>query len=262
MRKYENIHLERNGKWATLKIDRTPLNILNSPVLREIGEALDSIETDKGCRVLVLTGSGDKAFIGGADMEEMAGFDPKTARQFITLLHSVMKGLRNLPFPVIGRINGYALGGGLEVALACDIRVVSDRAMFGLPEVRVGIPSVIEAALMPRLIGFGWATELMLTGRIIDAREAYRLGMVHRVVDHNGLDQAVAEVVKTLILCAPQALRAQKELLYGWMNRFLDDSIEMGIDAFSKSYEGPEPKEGMNAFFEKRPPSWLVDEHK
>jgi enoyl-CoA hydratase/carnithine racemase len=260
LKAYKTIHLERGDKVATLKIDRPPLNILNSPVLQEITDALESLKEDTDCRVLVLTGSGEKAFIGGADMEEMAGFDPQSARAFITLLHSVMKRLRILPFPVIGRINGYSLGGGCEVAMACDIRVASDRALLGLPEVRVGIPSVIDAALMPRLIGFGWATELMLTGRIMDAQEACRLGLVHQVVDHERLDHAVEEVAKMLILCAPQALRAQKELLYGWMNRFLDDSVEMGIEAFSKSYEGSEPREGMSAFFEKRLPSWANDE--
>ncbi len=260
LKTYKAIHLGRSDKVATLKIDRPPLNVLNSPVLQEITDAFESLRADAKCRVLVLTGSGDKAFIGGADMDEMAKFNPETAREFITLLHSVMKGLRTLPFPVIGRINGYALGGGCEVAMACDIRIASDRALLGLPEVRVGIPSVIDAALMPRLIGFGWATELMLTGRSIDAQEAHRLGLVHQVVDHESLDHAVEKLAKTLILSAPQALRAQKELLYGWMNRSLDDSVEMGIEAFSKSYEGTEPGEGMSAFFEKRPPSWARDE--
>lgn len=261
LKKDRYIHLERRDQWATLKIDRSPLNILNSLVLQEMGKVLESIKADGGFRVLVLTGSGDNAFIGGADMEEMAKFNPQTARRFITLFHSVMKRLRTLPFPVIGRVNGYALGGGCEMAMACDLRIASRKAMFGLPEVRVGIPSVIEAALMPRLIGFGWATELMLTGRTIDAQEAYRLGLVHRVVDHEELDQAVEDMAKEIILCAPQALQAQKELLYGWMDRFLDESIQIGIEAFSKSYEGLEPREGMSAFFEKRPPSWAVDEH-
>jgi len=259
---YENIRLERKGKVATLKINKPPLNLLNTPLLQEIIEVLQSIKEDKGCRVLVLTGKSDKVFIGGADMNEMKNLNPQTAKDFITLLHSAMKSLRLLPIPVIGRINGYALGGGCEVAMACDLRIASERAILGLPEVKVGIPSVIEASLMPRLIGFGWATDLLLTGRNIDAKEAYRLGLVHQVVKNKKLDQTVEDLVQKLILCAPQALKAQKELIYGWMNRFLDESIKMGIEAFSKSYEGPEPKEGMNSFFKKKPPSWALDETK
>jgi enoyl-CoA hydratase len=146
--------------------------------------------------------------------------------------------------------------------MACDLRIASESAILGLPEVKVGIPSVIEASLMPRLIGFGWATDLLLTGRNIDAKEAYRLGLVHQVVENKKLDQAVENLAQDLILCAPQALKAQKELIYGWMNRFLDDSIKMGIEAFSKSYEGSEPKEGMTSFFKKRAPSWALDETK
>lgn len=252
--------LERKGKVTILKINKPPLNLLNTPLLQEIIAVLQSIKEDKGCRVLVLTGKSDKVFIGGADMNEMKNFNPQTAKDFITLLHTVMKSLRLLPIPVIGRITGYALGGGCEVAMACDLRIASESAILGLPEVKVGIPSVIEASLMPRLIGFGWATDLLLTGRNIDAKEAYRLGLVHQVVKNNKLDQTVEDLSQNLILCAPQALKAQKELIYGWMNSFLDESIKMGIEAFSKSYEGPEPKEGMNSFFKKKPPSWALDE--
>jgi len=260
MEKEGCVQIERKGRVVALKMDRPPLNILNSSLLQEARRSLEALRYDEGCRVLILTGAGDRAFIGGADMDEMKGFNPRTAREFIQLLHSVMKGLRTLPFPVICRINGHALGGGLEMAMACDLRISTENALFGLPEVRVGIPSVIEAALMPRLIGFNWANDLLLTGRTIDAQEAYRRGLIHRVVGHDELDQAVDDMVEEILTCAPNAIRAQKELIYGWMNSFLEDSVKMGIEAFSRAYEGQEPEEGMTAFFEKRPPYWKREE--
>jgi enoyl-CoA hydratase/carnithine racemase len=252
------VEMDKRDGVATIKIDRPPLNILNSQLIKEAIRSINLLKNDDKCRVLILTGEGDKAFIGGADMGEMKEFNPKTARDFIQLLHTLMKGLRTLPFPVIGRINGYALGAGIEVAMACDLRISAENAIYGLPEVRVGIPSVIEAALMPRLIGFNWSADLLLTGRTIDAREALRRGLIHRVVSKPELDNAVNELVEEIMGCAPDALRAQKELIYGWMNSFLEDSIKMGIEAFSRAYQGNEPKEGMSAFFEKRPPAWKI----
>ncbi len=152
----------------------------------------------------MLTGAGDKAFIGGASIPEMAALDRDGAREFITLVHQTCDCLRRLPVPVIARIDGYALGAGLEVAVSCDLRVATARAKFGMPEVKVGLPSVVEAALIPPLIGFGRARELLMLGEIIDADTALRWGLVERVVAPEALD---AEVEKVIARCSPPGRR-------------------------------------------------------
>ena len=164
-------------------------------------------------RALVLAGAGDKAFIGGASIPEMAALDRDSARDFITLVHRTCDCLRRLPVPVIARIDGYALGAGLEVAVSCDLRIASTRAKFGMPEVKVGIPSVVEAALIPRLIGYGRARELLMLGEIIDADTALRWGLVERVVAPEALDAEVEKVVSALLAAGPQAIRRQKALM-------------------------------------------------
>ena len=151
------------------------LNILNSPLILELTAAVNSLDDNERLRVLILTGAGERAFIGGADIREMAGLDSSSARDFISRLHESCAALRELAVPVIARINGYCLGAGLEIAASCDLRVAADHSAFGMPEVKVGIPSVIEAALLPRFIGRGKAAELIYTGEVNLSARSSRL---------------------------------------------------------------------------------------
>ena len=148
------------------------LNILDTAVLIDMGDALARIADDDAARAVILCGAGNKAWIGGADVNELVTLNGETARAFITRLHRVCLALRELPVPVIAHIDGFCLGAGLEIAACCDLRIASAESRFGMPEVQVGIPSVIEAALLPRLIGSGRTRDLVLTGRRIDAGEA------------------------------------------------------------------------------------------
>jgi enoyl-CoA hydratase len=188
------------GAVARVTIDNaTRLNILGSALMAECVGEVTALGAREDLRALVLTGAGDRAFIGGANIHEMAALDAAGARGFITGLHRMCAALRGLPVPVIARINGYALGAGLEVAAACDLRIAAANAVFGMPEVKVGIPSVIEAALLPGLIGWGRTRELLLLGENIDAETALGWGLVQRVVPADGLDAAVEACVAALL---------------------------------------------------------------
>ena len=174
---------------AVVTIDNpAKLNTLNTPVMAELIAAVDSLGQDQALRAVVLRGAGERAFIGGADINEMAGLDAASARDFITLVHRSCDVFRRLPVPVIARIPGYVFGAGLEVAAACDIRVAGTDARFGMPEVRLGVPSVVEAALLPRLIGWGRTRQLLLTGDTIDAATAHDWGLVEELVPPDQLD--------------------------------------------------------------------------
>ena len=185
----------------------------------------------------------------------MCGLDPVSAREFISRLHETCKVLRNLAVPVIARIDGYCLGAGLEIAASCDLRVASARSTFGMPEVRVGIPSVIEAALLPRLIGWGRSRELMLTGRQVTAEEALKWGLVERVAPIGDLDSAVDEWVAWILQSGQRAVRLQKALIREWENLTLDQAIQRGIDAFSEAYTSDEPRTLMTRFLKRSRPN-------
>ena len=228
------------------------LNIVSSAHMAELSGALDEVARDPGIRAVVLTGAGGRAFIGGANIKEMAGLTPKTAREFITALHGVCYRLRTIPVPVIARIEGYCLGGGLEVAAACDMRVASDDATFGMPEVKVGIPSVIEAALLPRLVGIGKAREMVMTGATMNAQEALRCGLVERVVAAPDLDAAVDDWLGHIAECGPQALAAQKALCMAWEEQPLSEAVEAGIEHFARAFETGEPAEMMERFLKRK----------
>src|SRR6201993_5497647 len=192
------------------------LNILSSPITDAVGEGLQQLAADRSIRVVVLRGQSEKSMIGGADIKEMATLDQKSAEAFITRLRDLCEAVRAFPAPVIARMPGWCLGGGLEVAAACDVRIAAHDAMFGMPEVRVGIPSVIHAALLPRLIGWGRARWLVMTAENIDAPTALAWGLVDVVAPEDGLDQAVEHTVQSLLACGAGALRAQKALLRQW----------------------------------------------
>lgn len=235
-----------------LLIDRpSRLNALDSPLLAELDAALARIAGDETARAVVLDAAGDKAWIGGADIREMITLDPDSARAFIARLHGLCAGLRALPVPAVARIDGVCLGAGLEVAASCDVRIASTRSRFGMPEVRVGIPTVIEGALLPRLVGAGRARDLVLTGRIIDAEEALAWGLVETLVAADRLDDAVEERIASILSAGPRAIRDQKALCRKWEELPLDAAIQAGIDAFADAFRTDEPREYMQRFIDR-----------
>jgi enoyl-CoA hydratase/carnithine racemase len=247
------LDMRAHGRVATLTVDnRAKLNTLDRALMTEFIGKVDALASREDLRALVLTGAGDKAFIGGANIPEMAALTRDSARDFITLVHETCACLRRLPVPVIARIDGYALGAGLEVAASCDLRVATTRAKFGMPEVRVGIPSVVEAALIPQLIGYGRARELLMLGEIIDAETALRWGFIERVAEPDALDAKVEKVVTALVAAGPQAIRQQKALMQAWEKLPTDAAIQAGIDAFARAYETDEPTRMLSAFVERK----------
>lgn len=233
----------KGGHLAHVTIDnRAKLNTLNRALMVEIVETVERLEAESGLRLVVLRGAGERAFVGGADINELAVLDRDGARDFITLVHRCCDGFRRLPVPVIARIDGYALGGGLELAAACDIRIASDRSHFGMPEVRIGIPSVVEAALLPQLIGHGRARRLLLTGETIDAAAALAWGLVEAVVPPDRLDMEVERFARDILAGGPQALRLQKALIAEWQDLSTSAAIARGIDAFAEAYDTDEPR--------------------
>jgi enoyl-CoA hydratase/carnithine racemase len=241
------------GRLAIVTVDNPgKLNILDPAGIAALERTFSALASDETLRVAVLRGEGRRAFIGGADIRAMATLDPETARAFITGLHRACAAIRNLPVPVIARIEGYALGAGLEIAASCDLRIAADTARFGMPEVKVGIPSVIEAALLPRLIGWGRARWLVYTGEMIDAVTAERWGLVERIVPSADLDAAVESCISAILAGGPRAIRLQKALIADWERQTLSEAIASGIDAFAEAYAGPEPAERMAAFLREK----------
>ena len=228
------------------------LNILGSAVTDGVREGLTSLAPDRDIRAVVLDGQSEKSMIGGADIKEMAKLDQKYAEAFITRLRDLCEAVRSFPAPVIARLPGWCLGGGLEVAAACDFRIAAHDAMFGMPEVKVGIPSVIHAALLPRLIGWGRARWLVMTAENIDAPTALAWGLVDAVAPPGGLDAAVEHTIKALLECGPEALRTQKALLRQWEELPLTESVNLSVGVFGKSFLSGEPQRMMQAFIDRK----------
>jgi enoyl-CoA hydratase len=228
------------------------LNILGSAAISAVREGLQQLAADRNIRVLVLAGQSEKSLIGGADIKEMATLDQASAEAFIRRLADLCEAVRMFPAPVIARLPGWCLGGGLEVAAACDFRIAAHDARFGMPEVRVGIPSVIHAALLPRLIGWGRARWLVMTAENIDAPTALAWGLVDVVAPEGGLDEAVEHTVAALLACGPEALRAQKDLLRQWEELPLKESVDLSIKVFGRSFLTDEPKRLMMEFIERK----------
>ena len=217
------------------------LNSLNTALMRELIENVENLGADPKLRVAVLTGVGERSFIGGADIFELRDLNPKSARDFLTLIHRVSNAIRMFPVPVIARINGYCLGAGLELAAACDMRISTENSIFGMPEVKVGLPSVIEAALLPKLIGWGKTRVLCYTGENISAEEALKWGLVEKVVSGDKLDEAVEKWISSILEAGPQAIRLQKELIGYWGKMSVSDAVQEGIRSIGKAYETDEP---------------------
>ena len=243
------IEARSGGTIARVTIDHDrKLNTLHSALMTDFVTAIERLGSVPELRAVVLTGAGDRAFIGGADISEMAGLEPETARAFITRVHRCCDVLRVCPVPVIARINGFTFGAGLEIAAACDMRIAADTARFGMPEVRLGIPSVVEAALLPMLIGWGRTRRLLLLGETIAAKEAEAWGLVERCVAGSLLDHAVEESLGHLLAATPNAIRLQKALIRRWEELPLKDAVQAGVEAFVEAWKGEEPKVAMAGF--------------
>ncbi|MBX9699561.1 MAG: enoyl-CoA hydratase/isomerase family protein [Acetobacteraceae bacterium] len=229
------------------------LNTLNPELMRRFVAAMAALSAQDGLRAVVLTGAGPKAFVGGADIGVMAAIaDSAAAEAMIRLVHGCCAAVRDCPVPVIGRINGWTLGAGLELAAACDMRIAAATAHFGMPEVRVGIPSVVEAALLPGLIGWGRTRRLLLLAETIDAAEAERWGLVERVVAPEALDAAVEEALAHLCAAGPEAIRTQKALIRRWEDLPVGAAIEAGVAAFASAWDTDEPRRMMGAFLARK----------
>jgi enoyl-CoA hydratase len=226
------------------------LNCLSTPLIVQLADAFQKLSHDDALRAVVLTGAGVRAFVGGADLNELSALCADSARLYITRLHQACKAIRDCPVPVIGRINGFCLGAGLEIAASCDMRCAADGAQFGMPEVRVGLPSVIEAALLPGQVGWGRTREMLLTGAMYSAPEALAMGFVQKIAPVEALDSAVAAWLDGICAAAPQAVRAQKALMNRWERVSVEEGIQAGIDALADAYKTNEPQAAIKAFFD------------
>jgi enoyl-CoA hydratase len=229
------------------------LNAMNSALMGAFADTMAQLAQDARLRVVVLSGAGPKSFIVGADINEMASItDSVEAEAFITRLHRCCGAIRDCPAPVIARVQGYAFGAGLEIAASCDVRIASDTATFGMQEVKLGIPSVIEAALLPTLVGWGRAREIMYLGETFTAAEALAWGLVEHVVPAEKLDAAVDAWIGKLLTSAPAAVRQQKLLMRQWEDLPLSAAVQAGIKTFAVAYRTDAPAAAMREFLATR----------
>ena len=251
---YKTLIYEKKENIGLLTINRPEkLNAISNELISELKKLLDEIENDEELRVLIITGAGDKAFVAGADIKELVDRDARLGRRVSQERQGIFSRIENLPVPVIAAVNGYALGGGLELALACSIRICSEKAQFGAPEVKLGIiPGDGGTQRLPRLVGLGRAMEMILTGDFIDAQEAYRIGLVNKVLPQEELMDKAMELAKKIASRPPLAVRFAKEAV----NRSQEGdaasgfALESYLHALSCTTE--DKKEGVSAFLEKR----------
>ena len=251
----EALLIERVESVVRCTINRPPLNLFDPGIIDALRRGFRKLADDESVRIVVLTGSG-RAFTAGMNVNVLRDLDVRRAKTLISDLHDAIAAVHQAPFPVVAEVNGACLGAGFELAMACDLRVASEAATFGLPEVRVGVPSVIEAALLPALVGPGRAAEMLLCGTPMTAAQALACGLVNRVAPAMGMRQSVDELVGHVLACAPGAIRLQKELMIRWRQTDLASAIRFGINAFATAYASGEPQEGARAFLEKRLPDW------
>ena len=245
----ETVTLAVKDGVATITIaDAKRMNLLNTPTMEQLLRVGEEVKRNAAIRLVVLTGDGGKAFIGGADITEMAEFDPERAQAFITRVHRVCHLFRALPVPSIARIEGFCLGAGLEVAASCDLRIAAEGSAFGMPEVQLGLPSVVEARLLPTLIGWGKTRELLYTGEVIDAAEAYRIGFLQKLAPPGELDAQMQPWITAILAAEPGAIRAQKGLIETWLDSGVAAGIQASIDAFGRSFHGDAPRQRLRGF--------------
>ncbi|HBC97529.1 MAG TPA: crotonase [Clostridium sp.] len=250
---YKNIILKKEGKLALLTINRPKaLNALNSETVTEINGALDEIAADDTVLAVIVTGSG-KSFVAGADITEMKDFNSVEGRKFGRLGNKVFRKLENLEKPVIAAVNGFALGGGCELSLACDIRLASTKAKFGQPEVGLGItPGFGGTQRLARVVGLGMAKELIYTAKMIKADEAFRIGLVNGVYEPENLLEEAKKLANTIVANAPIAVRMSKVAINRGIQCDIDTATAYESEVFGECFSTEDQKEGMTAFVEKR----------
>ncbi|MFT5727430.1 MAG: enoyl-CoA hydratase [Desulforhopalus sp.] len=253
-----NIIVEKENGIATVTINRPEsLNALNKETLEELLACFKDLSLNDQIKAIILTGSGEKAFVAGADISFMQNLTAHQSRKFGKLGHLVMHTIENTPQPVIAAINGFALGGGCELALACDMRFASDNAKFGQPEVNLGVvPGFGGTQRLPRLIGKGLANELLFTGNIIDSVEALRIGLINKVYSQEELQTACMQIAKTIAKKGPVAVRLCKEAVNNGVEMDLTRGCAYEADLFALCFASDEQTEGMTAFLEKRSPKF------
>ena len=251
------IHVGREDTVAVVTVDRQDLlNALDVETLTALRDRLRDLADDERARVVVLTGAGEKAFVAGADIKYMSGLDVEQATAWGRLGHDVGALLETLPKPTIAAVNGFALGGGCELALACDIRYASANAKLGQPEINLGIvPGWGGTQRLAHVVGLGAAKELLYTGRNVEADEALRIGLVNGI--HDPVLDKAREVAQLLATKSPVALRVLKRLANRGLGSDHGEDLEAEVDSFGELFAGEDAKEGLTAFVEKRPPVFL-----
>jgi enoyl-CoA hydratase len=251
---YENVILEKEDRIAILTVNRPKaLNALNAATLMDISSAVLDIAADPAIDVLIITGAGDKAFVAGADIAFMQNLPAMEARAFAILGQEIFRKIETMEKPVIAAVNGFALGGGCELSMACDIRLASDKALFGQPEVGLGItPGYGGTQRLPRLIGEGRAKELIYSATNINAEEAYRVGLVNHVYPSEALMEEAKKLAKKIAKQAPIAVRLSKNEVNRGMQTDIDTAMAIEADMFGLCFATEDQREGMAAFIEKR----------
>ena len=255
---YETLLVERSDSVVLVTINREKkLNALNTVVLRELEQVTSELSADATVRAVILTGAGEKAFVAGADISELAKLSPQEAIGRARLGQRVMNAIQSSPRPFIAAINGFALGGGLELALACDIRIAATTAKLGLPEVTLGlIPGYGGTQRLPRVLSRGKALELILTGEPVDAAEALRVGLVERVVAPDQLKDEARKVASSIAARGPVAVALAKRAVHVGTEQSLDTGLEFEAAQFGVVYTTQDSAEGLSAFLDKRKPTF------
>ena len=255
----QNVKVEREGHLAVVHVDRpSKLNALDDLTIAELSAAVAALDDDDAVGAIIVTGAGEKAFVAGADIQVLAKQGVLDGKENARRGQALTLRMENCRKPVIAAINGFALGGGLELALACDVRFASDNAKVGLPEVSLGIiPGYGGTQRLPRLVGSGVALQMILQGDPIDAQEALRIGLVNGVFEQGSLLDEVKKIASRMVSRGPQALALAKQAVRRGAHLSLQDGLELEADLFGIISSTDEMKEGMAAFLEKRKPSWL-----
>ena len=253
---YQDLLIEISDGIATVTVNRPQaMNSLTLTTLQELADAVQMLIQSPDIRVVVITGTGSKAFIAGGDISMLVGLDPCGARDLALLAQGVCTAIEQSPKPFIAAVNGYALGGGCELAMSCDIRIAAEAARFGQPEIIIGtLPGFGGSQRLPRLVGKGRALEMILTGEMIDAQEAWRIGLVNKVVPADELQSAVRELALKLAAKSTVAMKFCKEAVHNGMEIDLPHACRYEADLFALSFATADQKEGMRAFLEKRKP--------
>ncbi len=255
---YETIIFEVDENMAIIRFNRPKaLNAINPDVAKELNQALDEIEGNPSIKVLILTGEGEKAFVAGADISVMVDFEPLQLRKFSMDLHHVGFRMESLPIPIIACVNGFALGGGTEIAMACDFIYASEQARFGQPEINLGIiPGMGGTQRLPRLVGKARAKEMCMTGEMISAREAKEIGLVNKVFPADKLWEETMKTAKVLASKGRVSIRAVKRCIDQGFSLDLRSACALEANYFGLCKASPDGKEGMSAFLEKRKPEF------